>query len=424
MPNSTIDANDSANAHTIIPTKNKSNDDKGLLNDVALVGSDGGRIIATKSILASHSPFFHQMFCGVFQEADKNSESVSFEWPSTILSTIVKYCNAGEWPSESFFCEKQNGWLLGASGSNNEEKVLGFLQLREAANYFALAKLHRDLTSILKLKEGDPSKDSFAQQSPGHSKIDCFKINLAILEELKRLKETTGDLWDACQETRWELASRILYTRQKLAFFQEFKEWGWSSEYVWESDQVEEKILPFATFYRDKIELILTGSTSNEPSDFEGLKQCFFTPEGEASWPIIFEEAIADTEKVISILCSIADDTAEFRRKFIDDEIVSWFGKHTNPTFPFQHVVNLRLFKKALEPCTKEEEAIFKSTADSIDLNSGMPHEYDTPVYYLIKPCSLFPKKRWEEQIDFFPGVPKPLDEEGWKKHRRKNNWY
>ena len=289
------------------------------------------------------------------------------------------------------------------------------LRLREAATYFGVTKLHSDLTSILKLQR-DPSKDLFQKNFPGDSPIDCFKINLVLLKELKKLGGTTGDLRDACQEKRWLLARSIMYAKQRLAFLQEFQKWRDNDEYRWRSDEVEEKIFPFAHFFHDKIEFVLNGERSTERSDFSKLGDIFHVGHIDTpyEWPFVFADAISDTQKVISILCSIADDTTEFRKKFIDDEVVSFFEtKKGQNTYPFHLVVNLRTFKKGLEPCSAEEEAIFKNTADSINLNTGLHHEYATPVYYLIKPCALFPKERWEQQQDFIPGFPNPLLDDG-----------
>ncbi len=414
MKDSNINANDDANAPTTNPfkrLKSESDGSENRVNNVTLVGCDGGRVMATKSILASHSPFFHQMFYGDFQEADNSCELVNFDWSSATLSIIVKYCHAGEWPSESFFCENQNSWLE-ALGSNNDEKAVALLWVREAANYFGLTKLHGDITAILKLRR-DPSTDFFVRQFPGDSPIDFFKINLVVLEELEKSGETTGDLWDACQEKRWELAKSITYSKQRLDFFQEFQKWGRSDEYRW-SSEVGYKALPIACLYQEKNELVLYGDTSTETNHFRTLdgKSYLSDEDKQHVWPTVFAKAISDTQKVMSILCSVADDTSEFRKKFIDEEVVPYFDRNLfrmveMDTFPFGLVVNLRMFKKALEPCSREEDDIFQNIADSINLNTSRYEDEsdESPVYCLMKPCSLFPRKRWDD-VGLFKAHP------------------
>ena len=60
------------------------------MKDVTLIGSDGGRVSASKTVLAIRSPVFKRMFYGNFQEAE--SAEVPMDYTSGVLQVIVNYC--------------------------------------------------------------------------------------------------------------------------------------------------------------------------------------------------------------------------------------------------------------------------------------------------------------------------------------------
>ena len=58
--------------------------------DITLVGSDGGRVPAIRSILAMRSPVLDRMLLGSFQEAQ--SDEIQLDFPSDVLRSAVEWC--------------------------------------------------------------------------------------------------------------------------------------------------------------------------------------------------------------------------------------------------------------------------------------------------------------------------------------------
>lgn len=66
-------------------------------NDVALVGVDGGKVLAPKLLLAARSTYFERLLMGFFEEAGK--DEVCLQHPSCtseVLEYVVEYLISGE----------------------------------------------------------------------------------------------------------------------------------------------------------------------------------------------------------------------------------------------------------------------------------------------------------------------------------------
>ena len=71
-------------------------DESDGFKDVTLIGSDGGRVSATKAVLAIRSPVFRKMFFGEFREASAKCDSVQMNYSAVVLNIVVKYCYTDE----------------------------------------------------------------------------------------------------------------------------------------------------------------------------------------------------------------------------------------------------------------------------------------------------------------------------------------
>ena len=142
--------------------------------------------MASKAILAIQSPIFRQMFYRNFREARKNCNSVTFSYSTEVLQAIVSYCYTTKIGFDWLpLLEKIELGLL------SDNMAMPLVREREAANYFELPKLHESITKALLREEKG---------------IDCYKIELVVMKELKDLGEDEGTLWSECFEIKDDLA--------------------------------------------------------------------------------------------------------------------------------------------------------------------------------------------------------------------------
>lgn len=105
-----------------------------VIRDVTLVGSDGGRIWATKAVLAVRSP----VFCRIFRESSKNDcECVQLDYPAPVLRAIVAYCYTNEARLERWVCFRGDGTCYVWSDAS----AVALVQVLDAAKYLELSEL-------------------------------------------------------------------------------------------------------------------------------------------------------------------------------------------------------------------------------------------------------------------------------------------
>lgn len=153
-------------------------DDESVLKDVALVGSDDGRVTATKAILAMRSPVFRRMFYGSFREANTGCDSVKMNHCTPVLRAVVTYCYTGDLelsllPGDSM-PEDEDGVQL------SDAKAMALFQVRDAADYLELPNFHEDIVELMAI-------DFF-----------CLKSTLAIMQGLMIREEMDTKLWSHC----------------------------------------------------------------------------------------------------------------------------------------------------------------------------------------------------------------------------------
>lgn len=127
-----------ATSMTILSDIRAAYEDEDLF-DVALVGSDGVEVNANKTILAVRSTVFHRMFFGNFSE--RQNERVELAYPSVLLKILVRYTYTDELDLDLVFDNDDNDLSVLKDG-----EAVAMVQLRDAANYLELTKLHRVLT--------------------------------------------------------------------------------------------------------------------------------------------------------------------------------------------------------------------------------------------------------------------------------------
>mmetsp|Transcript_22901 Transcript_22901/g.51137 ORF Transcript_22901/g.51137 Transcript_22901/m.51137 type:complete len:300 (-) Transcript_22901:5-904(-) len=148
------------------------------LTDVTLVGSDGGRVPALKTILALRSPVFRKMFFGNFWENGADCDAVTLDYSAEVLRAVVEYCY-----TDDTALQRE---IIHVRPSTDATAVLA-VQTRGAAKYFDLPELGEGLTKSLE---------------------SCsWQADFAIFQEVMVREGTGGDIWCACAE-RIGLAQR------------------------------------------------------------------------------------------------------------------------------------------------------------------------------------------------------------------------
>jgi len=178
-------------------------DDDSVIKDVTLVGSDGGRVSATKRVLAIRSPVFRQMFNGNFQESREDCDSVQLNYPAQVLRTVVSYCSTNIIDLTYYF---EDGDKLYSHTHSDSSAValkklrrvvasfaVALVQLRDAANYLEMYELHESVSYIFRDK-------NLFRYAP------CF-----VLQELMNRGDTGGKIWKNCMEFLKEAPGTVLY---------------------------------------------------------------------------------------------------------------------------------------------------------------------------------------------------------------------
>lgn len=115
--------------------------------DITLIGSDGGRVPAIRSILAMRSPVLERMLLGSFQEAQSNE--VRLDFCSTVLRSTVEWCMSDTIDSFVEFMEKD----VGSSDKKKEKEIISTLQAlvetAACAHYLELKSLQEWLEAML-----------------------------------------------------------------------------------------------------------------------------------------------------------------------------------------------------------------------------------------------------------------------------------
>jgi len=350
--------------------KRELEDDESPMKDVALVGSDGGRVKAAKNILAMHSPFFRHMFFGNFKEA--SCDSVTLSYPSEILRWVVTFCYIGEWPKETFWDEDKSGFFLGAR-SDNEAQARLLVRLRDASDYFELTLLHCEISLVLK--------------SPPLY-IDCFKISFVVMDELRSLGETDGDLWSKCEKNKARLTNICFVFQCYSLVFHDFRVWGTADGYEWTA-RFGKEVLELAARFSHQVDDWAHGSVAafvhSAEDNFKTLQS-----QGEIDkelWSNTFDKARNNAEAFLQIMSAIDGNVnLESRRSYYLGEYL----EKREPPSGLHFVVVMRVFKKMFDPVTRDEEEILHKHRDRC---VRALHLLPKSSFKCIKPCSIFTRK-------------------------------
>lgn len=353
-------------------SKRELEDDESPMKDVALIGSDGGRAMATKAILAVQSPFFRRMFFGDFKEA--SCDSVTLSYPGEILQWVVTFCYTGEWPSGRFWDKDKSDFFLGAR-TDNEALARLLVRLREASDYFELTRLHTEISLFLK--------------SPPLY-IDCFKISFVVMDELRSLGETDGDLWTKCEKDMEKLTDLYFCFRCYSRIFQDFRIWGTADGYEWTAPFGKE-VLQLAAQLSHRIDDWAHGSAAasvdSAGDDFKTLQSQEVTD--KELWSNTFDKARHNAEAFLPLISAIDGNiNPESRRSYYLGEYIA----KRDPVFlsALHVLVWIRVIKKLLDPLTTDEEEIFRRNRDHCICAL---HLLPESSFMSIKPCSIFTRE-------------------------------
>mmetsp|Transcript_8721 Transcript_8721/g.17808 ORF Transcript_8721/g.17808 Transcript_8721/m.17808 type:complete len:446 (-) Transcript_8721:318-1655(-) len=144
------------------------------LCDVTLVGSDGGRIHAIRSILAARSRVLERMLVGPFREA--NQEDVAMDFPAAVLKALVHFCCTDDFDPD-----------MTRLGNNPLEQVRNGVKLCEAAHYYQLEKLGKKAGGVL-VHWGR----TLLQKEPAHDYVICAGFDESV--EVPSLRGVYGAL--------------------------------------------------------------------------------------------------------------------------------------------------------------------------------------------------------------------------------------
>ena len=152
--------------------------DEPAFHDVTLVGTDHEEpgVPATKVFLAARSPVFHSMFFGNFQE--RNQDRIELNYPSLVLKILVKYCYSDDLDLKMIFSTNK---LSNKTAELSDKEAVLLVDLRDAANYFELIRLHRWVSNVI------------GRRIAQDNNILCV---CAALAKLFARGETEGPMWD------------------------------------------------------------------------------------------------------------------------------------------------------------------------------------------------------------------------------------
>ena len=102
------------------------NDDD--ISDVGLIGTDGRRVVAIRSLLAMRSRFFKRLFFGRFKESQL--EDVPLGYSSLVLKAVVEYCYTDEIKTafENLSFEETARSMVGLVAAGNYFELGGLMQ--------------------------------------------------------------------------------------------------------------------------------------------------------------------------------------------------------------------------------------------------------------------------------------------------------
>ena len=112
-------------------------DDEKDIKDLTIVGSDGGSVRVSKTILAAQSPVFHRMFFGNFRESRKDCNTLELIYTTSTLQEMADFCYTGKTPSARVV---------------DERSVSALVDLLDAVNYFGMMSIYEVISSPVEWK--------------------------------------------------------------------------------------------------------------------------------------------------------------------------------------------------------------------------------------------------------------------------------
>lgn len=168
------------------------------LKDVELIGSDGRGVLASKAVLSLRSVVFRRMFFGEFREGTESRCVVPLDYPSSVVSMVVKYCYTD--------VINYDDLTVGDDCTTGDEAV-AMVQLRDFANYLDLVELYRHVS------------DDLAGMLLSATRCKRNEVDLGymcrLLEELMVREGTGGPLWSTCMELIEEFPESCLLPKNK-----------------------------------------------------------------------------------------------------------------------------------------------------------------------------------------------------------------
>jgi len=162
-------------------------DETDNLKDVTLIGSDGGRVSATKAVLAIRSRVFRKMFFGEefrLREISGKCDSVQMNYSAVVLKIVVKYCYTDEIDLRMIVSE--------GFGQVTDGEAVSKVQLEDAAQYLELQELQKFVS--------DELGEFLLASAFGDGKKENLSCICAIFQELMIREGAGGPLWMTCLE--------------------------------------------------------------------------------------------------------------------------------------------------------------------------------------------------------------------------------